>query len=93
MRPWQKYILGEIAESDFLDSIETVEDVTSKEKIVGRIIKADVINYRWMGRVKNGVYGKEPPGFYGDLKSIYEKMEFKDLVLLLKIKDIILNQR
>lgn len=93
MRPWQKYILGEIAESDFLDSIETVQDYSDRDKILNRLTKADVVTYRWMGRIKTGVYTKEPIGYRAELREVYNKLDFSDLVILLKTKEKINNQR
>ena len=87
MRPWQKYILGEITESDFLSSIEMVKDYSDRDKILDRLTRADVVIYRWMGRIKTGVYTKEPIGYRADLK------DFSDLVILLKTKEKINNQR
>ncbi len=93
MRPWQKYILGEITESDFLESIEMVKDYSDRDKILDRLTRADVVIYRWMGRIKTGVYTKEPIGYRSDLKEIYNKLDFSDLVILLKTKEKINNQR
>lgn len=93
MRPWQKYILGEIAESDFLDSIETVQDYSDRDKILNRLTKADVVTYRWMGRIKTGVYTKEPIGYRAELREVYNKLDFSDLVILLKTKEKVNNQR
>jgi len=93
MRPWQKYILGEITERDFLDSVETVKDYSDRDKILDRLTKADVVTYRWMGRIKTGVYTKEPIGYRAELREIYNKLDFSDLVILLKAKEKVNNQR
>lgn len=93
MRSWQKYILGEITESDFLDSIETVQDYSDRDKILNRLTKADVVTYRWMGRIKTGVYTKEPIGYRAELREVYNKLDFSDLVILLKTKEKVNNQR
>jgi len=93
MRPWQKYILGEITERDFLQSIETVKDYSDRDKILDRLTKADVVTYRWMGRIKTGVYTKEPIGYRAELREIYNKLDFSDLVILLKAKEKVNNQR
>lgn len=93
MRPWQKYILGEITERDFLQSVETVKDYSDRDKILDRLTKADVVTYRWMGRIKTGVYTKEPIGYRAELREIYNKLDFSDLVILLKAKEKVNNQR
>ena len=93
MRPWQKYILGEITERDFLDSVETIKDYSDRDKILDRLTKADVVTYRWMGRIKTGVYTKEPIGYRAELREIYNKLDFSDLVILLKAKEKVNNQR
>ena len=93
MRPWQKYILGEITERDFLDSVETVKDYSDRDKILNRLTKADVVTYRWMGRIKTGVYTKEPIGYRAELREIYNKLDFSDLVILLKAKEKVNKQR
>jgi len=93
MRPWQKYILGEITERDFLQSIETVKDYSDRDKILDRLTKADVVTYRWMGRIKTGVYTKEPIGYRAELREIYNKLDFSDMGILLKAKEKVNNQR
>jgi hypothetical protein len=93
MRPWQKYILGEITERDFLDSLETIKDYSDRDKILDRLTKADVVTYRWMGRIKTGVYTKEPIGYRAELRKVYNKLDFPDLVILLKAKEKVNNQR
>lgn len=93
MRPWQKYILGEITERDFLDSVETIKDYSDRDKILDRLTKADVVTYRWMGRIKTGVYTKEPIGYRAELREVYNKLDFSDLVILLKAKEKVNNQR
>jgi len=46
-----------------------------------------------MGRIKTGVYTKEPIGYRAELREIYNKLDFSDLVILLKAKEKVNNQR
>jgi hypothetical protein len=57
----------------------------NRQKLLDKLIKCDVSNYRRLGLLSNGKYAKEPIKHYLTLKEVYSQLSTESIEKLLEI--------